>query len=206
MPILPTSDGTEDEHELPRSEPNQDVIDVVVELEKHLAFAYPVNLGPPEAALVRYVTWDRGPISFLATHNLGPDWDKDRIERACKRAVMMFKLVRPVSPESTVPEPGTPLWSHMTLTEAGYALADKMRRETQSNSEQVSAFKHSGKEITKKRGPPTTTDPKADKRIADAWATRQYHTHDDCAKALDLKCEDVKKALDRHRHRHRGNK
>jgi len=53
----------------------------------------------------------------------------------------------------------------------------------------------------RKPGRPTDTDPKADKRIFDAWNTGQYKTYEDLARKLGLKKRDVKLVIDRHRRR-----
>jgi hypothetical protein len=45
------------------------------------------------------------------------------------------------------------------------------------------------------------TDPREDKRLADAWGTGQYQTYDQCGQALGTTGQEVKKAVDRHRHR-----
>lgn len=50
-------------------------------------------------------------------------------------------------------------------------------------------------------GRPTDTDPKQDRRIADAWATRNYRTHQELADAMGLDKHAVKTALDRERKR-----
>jgi hypothetical protein len=45
------------------------------------------------------------------------------------------------------------------------------------------------------------TDPKADKRIVDAWKTGRYKTYEQLAKALGgMTKKQVKRAIDRHRH------
>jgi len=53
----------------------------------------------------------------------------------------------------------------------------------------------------RKRGRPSDTDAKADKRIADAWKTRHYRTTAELAKALGLTENQAYRALDRHRKR-----
>jgi hypothetical protein len=67
-----------------------------------------------------------------------------------------------------------------------------------------SRSKHEGKaEITakKRRGRKPHTDPKEDKRIAEAWATKQYKTHEDLGREFGkTRCE-IYRALDRHRKR-----
>ena len=60
------------------------------------------------------------------------------------------------------------------------------------------------KAASKKRGRPPgkyRTDRKADKKMADAWATRSYKTHEELATALNKPVLDVKHAIDRHRKR-----
>jgi hypothetical protein len=52
-------------------------------------------------------------------------------------------------------------------------------------------------------GRPKDTDPKADRRIAEAWQTGTHSTFADLARALGTNKRDVKLAIDRHRHRHR---
>jgi hypothetical protein len=53
----------------------------------------------------------------------------------------------------------------------------------------------------RRRGRKPDTDPKADKRIADAWGTQHYRTYADCARELGNSAKEVKAALDRHRKR-----
>ncbi|MBN1489760.1 MAG: hypothetical protein JXA69_07570 [Phycisphaerae bacterium] len=55
----------------------------------------------------------------------------------------------------------------------------------------------------KRRGRKPRTNPEADRRIAEAWGTGEYHKHEDLAQTLIMGVNDVKKALDRHRKRHR---
>ena len=50
------------------------------------------------------------------------------------------------------------------------------------------------------RGRRADTDPKADKKVADAWATHRYRTYKDLGE-FDMTEHQVKTALDRHRHR-----
>lgn len=50
-----------------------------------------------------------------------------------------------------------------------------------------------------KRGRPSDTDPKADKRVADAWGTGCYRTYEACGQALGMTRRQVKLAIDRHR-------
>jgi hypothetical protein len=56
----------------------------------------------------------------------------------------------------------------------------------------------------RRRGRNPDTDPKADKRVADAWGTRAYRTHEECGRALGMTKKQVKDALDRHRKRPAG--
>jgi hypothetical protein len=56
----------------------------------------------------------------------------------------------------------------------------------------------------KKRGRRPDTDPKADKRIAEAWATGQYKKFKDLDTAMKLGKGQAKLAVDRHRHRQRN--
>jgi hypothetical protein len=51
------------------------------------------------------------------------------------------------------------------------------------------------------RGRKPDTNPTADKRVADAWATGQYKTYERCGIALGMTKKQVKDALDRHRKR-----
>jgi hypothetical protein len=51
------------------------------------------------------------------------------------------------------------------------------------------------------RGRKPDTSPKADKRVADAWATGQYKTYEGCGIALGMTKKQVKDAIDRHRKR-----
>jgi hypothetical protein len=53
----------------------------------------------------------------------------------------------------------------------------------------------------KRAGRPTDTDVKEDRRIATAWKTRQYESYEELAAALGKSKSEVKRALDRHRHR-----
>lgn len=53
----------------------------------------------------------------------------------------------------------------------------------------------------KRRGRPKDTDPKADKRIWDAWHTGSYRKHEDLAKSLSTTARHAKAALDRQRKR-----
>ncbi len=50
----------------------------------------------------------------------------------------------------------------------------------------------------KKRGRPRDTDPKADKRIYDAWKTGQYRKYSALACAIGITWREVKYAIDRH--------
>jgi hypothetical protein len=58
----------------------------------------------------------------------------------------------------------------------------------------------------KRRGPKLKYDPRADARIADAWATDRHRTFGDLARELGggLKPLDVRKAIDRHQARQRS--
>ena len=61
-----------------------------------------------------------------------------------------------------------------------------------------------GKHLRKpraKRGRKMKTDPQADARIADAWASGQYRTFADLDQELDLPSGSAKQAIDRHRKR-----
>jgi hypothetical protein len=51
------------------------------------------------------------------------------------------------------------------------------------------------------RGRPADSDPRADKRIVDAWKSGQYRKHKDLAMALGMRATEVTQALDRHRKR-----
>jgi hypothetical protein len=55
--------------------------------------------------------------------------------------------------------------------------------------------------VKAKRGRRADTDPKADKKVADAWATGHYRTYEDLGRKLKTTKHQVKTALDRHRHR-----
>lgn len=57
----------------------------------------------------------------------------------------------------------------------------------------------------KRTGRPPDTDAKRDRRIADAWRTKEYENLDDLARAFGTSKPDVKRALDRDRKR-RGKK
>ena len=58
---------------------------------------------------------------------------------------------------------------------------------------------------SRKRGRPRDTDPEKDKRIYDAWQSAHYSTYAGLAKELpgNMKAKDVRRAIDRHRHRMR---
>jgi hypothetical protein len=56
----------------------------------------------------------------------------------------------------------------------------------------------------RRRGRKPDTDPTADKRVADAWQTRQYRNYEECGQALRMTKKQVKAALDRHRKRPAG--
>lgn len=58
----------------------------------------------------------------------------------------------------------------------------------------------------KRRGREPDTDPKADKRIAEAWGTGRHKTYADLAHELGRPPLDVRRAIDRHRHRSRKRK
>jgi hypothetical protein len=58
-----------------------------------------------------------------------------------------------------------------------------------------------GDKTKRRRGRKPDTDPKADKRVADAWGTGNFKTHEECGRALELTKKQVKDALDRHRKR-----
>ena len=53
----------------------------------------------------------------------------------------------------------------------------------------------------KRGGRPVGTDPVADRRIVEAWATGTYRSYEDCAIALGKETLEVSRAIDRHRHR-----
>jgi len=57
------------------------------------------------------------------------------------------------------------------------------------------------KTAKQKRGRKIETDPKADKRIADAWATRRYKTYAELGQELKIAEREVYLALERHRAR-----
>ncbi len=57
------------------------------------------------------------------------------------------------------------------------------------------------KQKRRKRGRPSDTDPKKDKRLYDAWQTGHYNTFSDLAREKRMEKRDVKLAIDRHRHR-----
>jgi hypothetical protein len=75
---------------------------------------------------------------------------------------------------------------------------------TQQSLEQI-ATKHALRGTTRrgKTGRPVDTDPAADKRIADAWATGRFRTYAECARELGLSERKVRLAADRHRKRQR---
>jgi hypothetical protein len=52
-----------------------------------------------------------------------------------------------------------------------------------------------------KRGRPPDTDPKADKRIWDAWQSGQYKTYGDLARELRISDRAAETGIDRHRKR-----
>jgi hypothetical protein len=72
-----------------------------------------------------------------------------------------------------------------------------------SRSEDSKADTQKTKTRRKKKGRPPDTDAKEDRRIAQAWKTGTYSSLEDLAQALGKKKEEVKRALDRHRHRDR---
>ncbi len=53
----------------------------------------------------------------------------------------------------------------------------------------------------KRRGRPPDTDAKADQKIAEAWKTKSYKIYEDLGKEIGKTKLEVKKAIDRHRHR-----
>ena len=55
-------------------------------------------------------------------------------------------------------------------------------------------------------GRPPDTDPMEDRRIAEAWKTGAYGSHEDLAREFGMTKQEVKRALDRHRHRESGGK
>lgn len=55
-----------------------------------------------------------------------------------------------------------------------------------------------------KRGRPRDTDAEKDARIDAAWQTRSYKSYEELAREFDMKKADVKRALDRVRHRTRS--
>ncbi len=57
------------------------------------------------------------------------------------------------------------------------------------------------RKLQPKRGRKPDTDPKEDKRIAEAWATGQYRTFADLERELELDKGEGKRAVDRHRKR-----
>jgi hypothetical protein len=61
-----------------------------------------------------------------------------------------------------------------------------------------------GRRRRKRRGRPSDTDPKADKRIYDAWQTRQYKNYAELAVALSLSEREVELAVDRVRKRRKN--
>jgi hypothetical protein len=61
-----------------------------------------------------------------------------------------------------------------------------------------------GEKPNAKRGRKPDTDPMVDKRVADAWGTGRYKTYEECGNALGMTKKDVKRAIDRDRHRPSG--
>jgi hypothetical protein len=51
------------------------------------------------------------------------------------------------------------------------------------------------------KGRPTDTDEREDRRIAEAWKTKRYKTYEDLGTELGKTALEVKRAVDRHRHR-----
>lgn len=91
---------------------------------------------------------------------------------------------------------------------AGYRILQKLAEvcqarltaEAQTRKQGEGAAKSAPKR-RRKRGRPADTDPKADKKIEDAWQTGQYRTHEDLAGALNTSRREVTAALDRQRKR-----
>jgi hypothetical protein len=72
--------------------------------------------------------------------------------------------------------------------------------------DQSDAAHRKGAKQKGQRGRKLDTDPKADKRVADAWTTGQYKTYRECAAALGMPEKKVRAAIDRHRHRTRNSR
>jgi hypothetical protein len=53
----------------------------------------------------------------------------------------------------------------------------------------------------RKRGRPVDTDPKADKRVYEAWKSGHYPNYSELARELKMSQGDMKRAIDRHRKR-----
>jgi hypothetical protein len=61
-----------------------------------------------------------------------------------------------------------------------------------------------GSKPKRRRGRKPDTDAKKDQRVAEAWQSGQYKTHEQCGQAIGMTRKQVKHALDRHRKRPGG--
>lgn len=99
--------------------------------------------------------------------------------------------------------------SYTALRDGVAKLTDEDQPRIESMLEDVArdcAAGAAGTSRGRRRGRPSDTDPKNDMRIADAWHTGHHKTYADLERDLGLQPGDVKRAVDRHRHRHQRRK
>jgi hypothetical protein len=129
------------------------------------------------------------PPKFIGETNLPGDWMNDD--------------------DSFIHVPKGP-WGDKMLTLRAHAVAlveaEVQPRGANIPGNQGEADQLEGSERKRRRGRKPDTNPKADKRVADAWRTRQYKTYEECSNALGLSEKHVKHALDRHRKRTSDNR
>ena len=64
--------------------------------------------------------------------------------------------------------------------------------------------KRTTKSSSKRRGRPPGQNEESDRRISEGWASRRYTTYAEYAKELCVSPDNVRRALDRHRHREKS--
>ncbi len=104
---------------------------------------------------------------------------------------------------------GRPCCTHADLTGVEHALRDWDGGLTSGESEvDTLALCRELEELEarigpsrRKKGRPVTTDPKRDKRWYQAWKSGEHKTYADCARALDVPEQELRRAIDRHEKR-----
>lgn len=106
-----------------------------------------------------------------------------------------------------------PFGACQLLVRAGFDLPDELKpfaepvphvKEERGSRADVSQSTAPGDKMAPpkgKRGRPQDTDPAEDRRIAEAWATKQYKTREALAQSFGMSKPEAIRAIDRHRKR-----